>query len=63
MALTVADVLIRRTRAVLIAADRGRGLAEPVARRMADTLGWDRREINRQIDAYEREIETYSVPR
>jgi glycerol-3-phosphate dehydrogenase len=63
MALTVADVLVRRTRAVLMAEDCARGLAEPVAHRMAQPLDWDRSEINRQIDAYERELDTYSVPR
>jgi glycerol-3-phosphate dehydrogenase len=52
MALTLDDVLSRRTRLSLFAPDRGRSLAEPVARRMAPLLGWDRRETTRQIDAF-----------
>ncbi len=57
MARTLTDVLARRTRVVLYAEDRGLSVAEPVARRMAVSLGWDRREISRQIGAYEREVE------
>lgn len=55
----VADFLIRRTRAVLFDPERGRLSAEPVARRMASLLGWDRREISRQIEAFEAELELY----
>jgi glycerol-3-phosphate dehydrogenase len=61
MALTVTDVLARRTRAILMADDHGRSFAEPVALRMQQLLGWDRAEVHRQIAAYERELDTYSV--
>ncbi len=57
MALTLSDVLARRTRLALFAEDRGRSLAEPVARRMSARLGWDREEIRRQIDTYERDLD------
>lgn len=51
------DVMARRTRLALFAEDRGRALAEPVAWRMAPRLGWDRAEIRRQLDAFERALE------
>jgi glycerol-3-phosphate dehydrogenase len=57
MARTITDVLARRTRLVLYAEDRGMSVAVPVAKRMADRLGWDRREMSRQIESYEREID------
>src|SRR5258706_2123805 len=41
MALTLSDVLCRRMRLVLYAADRGASVAVPVAERMAPRLGWD----------------------
>jgi glycerol-3-phosphate dehydrogenase len=53
---TVADVLARRTRIALYAPDRGLGLAEAVARRMAPALGWNGGEIGRQVEAYAAEI-------
>jgi glycerol-3-phosphate dehydrogenase len=55
----VADFLVRRTRAVLFDPERGRLSAEPVARRMGAFLGWDRREISRQVEAFESESELY----
>ena len=63
MAQTLTDVLARRMRLVLYAGDRGASLAEPVARRMAARLGWDSREIVRQIDAFHRDLaEAYPRP-
>jgi glycerol-3-phosphate dehydrogenase len=56
MARTLTDVLARRTRIALYAEDRGAGAAEAVARRMARWLRWDRREISRQVAAFEREL-------
>ncbi|HEX7901012.1 MAG TPA: glycerol-3-phosphate dehydrogenase/oxidase [Planctomycetota bacterium] len=53
MARGLVDVLSRRTRLALFAEDRGRSVAEPVARRMAARLGWDAKEIGRQLEAYE----------
>ncbi len=57
MARTLTDALARRTRVALYAEDRGLSVAEPVARRMAARLGWDRREVARQVAAYERELD------
>ena len=62
MAQTLTDVLARRMRLVLFAADQGRSVAGRVAERMAARLGWDRREIQRQRDAFERDLEQ-SYPR
>jgi len=61
MALSVTDVLARRTRAILMTEDCGRSLAEPVARRIARALEWSDTEVHRQIAAYERELESYSA--
>jgi glycerol-3-phosphate dehydrogenase len=56
MARSVVDVLCRRMRVALYAEDRGASVAPRVAERMAPRLGWDRREIARQIDAYHEEL-------
>jgi glycerol-3-phosphate dehydrogenase len=61
MALTITDVLARRTRAVLMSDDCGRSLVEPVGRRMARALGWNSDDLHRQIAACERELESYSA--
>jgi glycerol-3-phosphate dehydrogenase len=57
MACSVTDVLARRMRLVLYGSDRGRGVAQAVARRMAPLLGWDAAEIRRQVAAFEEEVE------
>ena len=57
MARGLTDVLSRRTRLALFAEDRGRSIAGAVARRMAARLGWDAKEVGRQLDAYERALE------
>jgi glycerol-3-phosphate dehydrogenase len=56
MARTLGDVLVRRTRIALFAADQGRSIALDVARRMAPRLGWDARETARQVEAYGAEL-------
>jgi glycerol-3-phosphate dehydrogenase len=56
MARSVVDVLCRRMRVALYAEDRGASVALRVAERMAPRLGWDRREIGRQVDAYHEEL-------
>lgn len=58
-ACTVADVLSRRTRAVLFSADQGRRAARVVAQRMGEMLRWSREEEHRQLDAYEAEIDLH----
>jgi glycerol-3-phosphate dehydrogenase len=59
MALTLADVLVRRTHLFYEAADGGMEVAEAVARRMAAEpgIGWDDAEVARQVGAYRREVE------
>ena len=53
MALTLDDVLSRRTRLVLEDRLQGQGVAREVAELMADELGWDEAEIARQVAAYQ----------
>ena len=52
MALTLDDVLSRRTRLVLEDTKQGIGIAGEVAEVMAAELGWDEAEIARQVTAY-----------
>lgn len=52
MALTLEDVLERRTRAMLWQVDHGLGQAEQVAGWMGARLGWDDSERTRQVEAY-----------
>ena len=52
MALTLEDVLQRRTHIALEDRLRGTGIASGVARLMAEELGWDAEEETRQIESY-----------
>lgn len=52
MALTLDDVLSRRTRIVLEDRQQGRTAAREVAEVMAIELGWHEGEVTRQVDAY-----------
>lgn len=56
MAVTLADVLARRTRIALFDREQGRSVAERVARRLAPLTGWD---VSRELEAFERELEDY----
>lgn len=49
LALTLEDVMRRRTQLQLRARDRGRGVAPRVAARMATLLGWSDQETQRQL--------------
>ncbi len=61
-ATTVADVMLRRTRAGL--GDEGRiKAARLVAKRMASLLGWDHRRLRHEMRAYEDAIAPTQVPR
>jgi glycerol-3-phosphate dehydrogenase len=51
-ALHVDDVLARRTRASIESWDRGEAAAEPVARLMAEVLGWSREDVTREVELY-----------
>jgi glycerol-3-phosphate dehydrogenase len=52
MALTLEDVLSRRTRALLLARDPTAEAAPEVARLLAPELGWDRDEVEAQVTAF-----------
>jgi len=51
------DVLTRRTRISIEAPDRGRAAAEPVARAMAEPLGWSRRAARREVAHYHEQLD------
>ncbi len=51
-ALHVDDVLARRTRISIESWDRGEAAAEPVARLMAEVLGWSQPRIAREVELY-----------
>jgi glycerol-3-phosphate dehydrogenase len=57
MAVTLDDVLSRRTRARLLARDASRDAAEDVARLLAPELGWDEARIATEADTYRRACE------
>jgi len=44
------DVVYRRTRVALYDSEAGPHIVEPVARRMADLLGWDPRRISNEVE-------------
>ncbi len=48
----VDDVLARRTRISIESWDRGDAAAEPVARLMAEVLGWSEEQIAREVESY-----------
>jgi len=55
-ALTIADVLLRRTHLAFETRDHGLGACEDVAAVMAGALGWDDAERQRQIERYSRDV-------
>jgi glycerol-3-phosphate dehydrogenase len=56
MALTLGDVLERRTHIHLLAADQGLGAAESVADLMATELSWTPKERTTQITGYRNQV-------
>lgn len=58
MAMSLGDLLIRRTRVAFARPDRGVSLAPAVAALVAPTLGWDAARVRRELAAYEVEAET-----
>jgi glycerol-3-phosphate dehydrogenase len=52
MALTLEDVLARRTRALLLARDASAAAALDVAHLVAPELGWNPEEVSRQVSGY-----------
>jgi glycerol-3-phosphate dehydrogenase len=57
-ALHLDDVLVRRTRIAIEAADRGLAAADPVSRHLAAVLGWTEDQRLREIEAYQARIES-----
>lgn len=57
MAMTLSDFMIRRTHIIHEAADQGTDCAAGVAAVMAQSLGWDAAEIERQAQQYQRQVE------
>lgn len=62
MALTLSDVLIRRTHVIYEARDGGLSRARAVAEVMAPRLGWDEAEIERQLADYAAQVALTRVP-
>jgi glycerol-3-phosphate dehydrogenase len=56
-ALHLDDVLTRRTRISIETWDRGLEASEPAARLIGEVLGWDEREIAREVDVYRARVE------
>jgi glycerol-3-phosphate dehydrogenase len=56
MAQTLSDLLLRRTHLAFETRDHGEGVAEHVARRVADLLGWTDTEIAAAVAAYHRDV-------
>lgn len=52
LAVTVGDILIRRTHAAFELPDQGRGIAPAVAALMAPGLGWDAAQQRREVERY-----------
>jgi glycerol-3-phosphate dehydrogenase len=52
MACTLADVLTRRTRALLLARDASASVATDVANLIAPELGWSPVDVRREVEAY-----------
>lgn len=57
MAMSLGDLLIRRTRVAFQCADHGVSLAPGVAALVAPLLGWDAERVRRELAAYEHEAE------
>ena len=56
-ALHLDDVLVRRTRIAMEAADRGQAAADPVSRHLAAVLGWTEDQRLREVEAYQARVE------
>ena len=59
MAMTVEDVLARRTRALLLDAEASRDMAPEVARLMAEEAGYDDDWQKQQVEAYNKLVDGY----
>ncbi|MFO0723130.1 MAG: glycerol-3-phosphate dehydrogenase [Myxococcota bacterium] len=57
LALTVEDVLVRRTSLALTAKDQARGVAAQVADRLGRTLSWSAQERQARLDEFEKTVD------
>lgn len=62
MAMTVEDVLARRTRLALLDRAHGTQAAPDIARMLGDTLGWDDTERERQVADYRATVRALHAP-
>ena len=56
MALSLGDLLVRRTHAAFQLPDHGLGIASRVATIVAPLLAWDSRRVDRELRAYDEEV-------
>jgi glycerol-3-phosphate dehydrogenase len=54
---TLGDVMIRRTKIAFETRDQGRALAPRVAAELAPLLAWNAERVEREVEAYDREVE------
>jgi glycerol-3-phosphate dehydrogenase len=66
MAITLTDVLSRRTRSLLLARDAASAAAEDVARLVAPELGWTEDDVRREVNAFravvQKELDSADLP-
>jgi glycerol-3-phosphate dehydrogenase len=56
MVMTISDLLVRRSRTVLLADDQGMSIVESISKVMAAELGWSETERQAQLSQYHREV-------
>jgi glycerol-3-phosphate dehydrogenase len=56
MVMTLSDLLVRRSKTVLLADDQGMGIVESISKVMAVELGWSEAERQAQLSQYRREV-------
>ena len=56
MVMTLSDLLVRRSKTVLLADDQGMGIVESISKVMAAELGWSEPERQVQLSQYRREV-------
>ena len=57
LAVTVADIMIRRTQLFFRDVDQGLGCASVVAAQMAELLGWDDERVGTELEQYREEVQ------
>ena len=66
MAMTLTDVLARRTRALLLGRDTASSVAEEVAKLIAPELGWSDEDVRREVETFravvQKELDSAGLP-